>query len=66
MGKGPFGRTGRVRGPVLGGHVSIKKSTLSAFAAVVGTSLVLSACGGTDNNGGGGGNGSGDGNGDIA
>ncbi|MGX7825222.1 ABC transporter family substrate-binding protein [Actinokineospora sp. 24-640] len=35
--------------------MSIKKSTLSAFAAVVGTSLVLSACGGTDNGGNGGG-----------
>lgn len=35
--------------------MSIKKSTLSAVAAVVGTSLVLSACGGTDNGGNGGG-----------
>jgi peptide/nickel transport system substrate-binding protein len=40
--------------------VSIKKSTLSAFAAVAATSLVLSACGGSDN---GGGDGSTDGNG---
>ncbi|HVK21216.1 MAG TPA: ABC transporter family substrate-binding protein [Actinokineospora sp.] len=35
--------------------MSIKKSTLSAFAAVVGTSLVLSACGGSTDGGGGGG-----------
>lgn len=35
--------------------MSIKKSTLSAVAAVVGTSLVLSACGGSGGEGGGGG-----------
>ncbi|WP_436493827.1 ABC transporter family substrate-binding protein [Actinokineospora sp. HUAS TT18] len=34
--------------------MSIKKSTLSAFAAVVSTSLVLSACGGSTDGGGGG------------
>ncbi|GGS13625.1 MULTISPECIES: ABC transporter family substrate-binding protein [Actinokineospora] len=42
--------------------MSIKKSTLSAFAAVVGTSLVLSACGGSNGDGG---NGSTDGTTDI-
>lgn len=43
--------------------MSIKKSTLSAFAAVAATSLVLSACGGSDN--GGGTDGSTDGSGDV-
>ncbi|MGW5055091.1 ABC transporter family substrate-binding protein [Actinokineospora sp. NPDC004072] len=42
--------------------MSIKKSTLSAIAAVVGTSLVLSACGGSNGDGG---NGSTDGTTDI-
>lgn len=44
--------------------MSIKKSTLSALAAVVSTSLVLSACGGSSDDGNGGGGT--DGNGDVA